>query len=282
MVIGVGDEMKNIIVVVSDDRQLYVSKYFSDRGYSCRLMKDKDDFSSADAVVLPIPSEDGGKIRSTGVSYSEFAEMLRENCAVFGFLTKNGELEKELKGRNICCFDVYESGELALLNSRATAQGVLGYILNDGKKLLCETRILLSGYGRTGKAILETLRSNGAAVDVLARREEYRAELRRKGVSCFSYLETPGGRYDYLINTVAAKVVDEHILKTLDDGGKILEIASKPYGVDFQKAEEMGLEYEILPSLPSKAAPESAGIFMAKAVEKLIEKNVEEGKSWKN
>ena len=90
-----------------------------------------------------------------------------------------------------------------------------------------------------------------------------------------------GEQYDYIINTVAAKVLDRHIMKTLGKDGKILEIASSPYGFDFDEANKIGLTYEILPSLPSKAAPESAGRFTAQAIEMLIEKNIEEGEIWK-
>ena len=205
-------------------------------------------------------------------------------CNLFGFCLKDSVLENQLKKRNIVFFDVYKSGELAVANAYATAQGVLGYILGDTKKMLRETEILLSGYGKTGRAICETLLANKAQVTVLARRQEYRSELREKNVKSFGYEEKQdiGVGYDYLVNTVASKVIDERILKTLDKSGKILEIASKPYGVDFDAAKKLNLSYEILPSLPSKAAPESAGRVMAQAIEKIIEEMTEEGKLWKS
>lgn len=274
--------MKKIVIVPSDERQGFILEYFKNRGYECSLFEKTEDFCLADAVVLPIPSEADGMIKSTGIPVGKFTQQLKNNCVVFGFCLKNGDLSKELKKRDVSFFDVYESGELAVSNAYATAQGVLKHILNDTKKLLRETKILLSGYGRTGRAICETLTANKAPICVLARRAEYRSELREKNIKSYAYDEKEIGEgYDYIVNTVASNVIDEKIMKTLDKNGKILEIASNPYGVDFEKARSMNLQCEILPSLPSKAASESSGRFMAQAIEKIIEKNFEEGKTWK-
>lgn len=273
--------MKKILIVPSDKRQEYILKYFQDRGYLCEKLSNESKMSSADAVVLPIPSENDCKIKSTDISSADFAKMLTEKCVVFGFCMENTVLERELKKRNITFFDVYKSDRLATQNAYATAQGVLGHILNDTGKLLNEMKILLSGYGKTGRAICKILCLNKVDVTVLARREEYRNELKKRNIKSFSYDEELGEQYDYIINTVAAKVLDRHIMKTLGKDGKILEIASSPYGFDFDEANKIGLTYEILPSLPSKAAPESAGRFTAQAIETLIEKNIEEGEIWK-
>lgn len=270
--------MKRMIIFASDRRQKYIFEYFEEKGFSCEYFDEKNDLRSADAVILPIPSEIDGKIKSVDLSCGEFVKRLGHDCVVFGFCMKNGNLEKELNSNGTAFFDVYENGELAVANAYATAQGVLKYILNETEKLLRETKILISGYGKTGRAICEILSSNKAKLAVLVRRAEYRSELREKGIDAFDYCEENVGEdYDYIINTVASKVVDAHILSALGKNGKILEIASKPYGIDFEAAELMNLKYEILPSLPSSAAPESSGRFMAHAIEKICE----EGKIWK-
>lgn len=275
--------MKKILVIPSDRRQDFIKQYFDSRGYCCEISKEKSDLKSARAVILPIPSLCNGKIRSTDMTVHEFSEILDDNCVVFAFCLKDDVLTRELKARNILCFDLYQSGELAVSNAYATAQGVLKYILLDTNKLLRETKVLLSGYGKTGRAICETLSLNKAEVTVLARREELRSELREKNIKSFSYdeKENIGNGFDYLINTVESRVIGAHFIKKVKNNGKILEIASRPYGTDFEQAEKLGIQYEILPSLPSSAAPESAGKFMAKAVEKKIEEMIEEGKLWK-
>ena len=76
--------------------------------------------------------------------------------------------------------------------------------------------------------------------------------------------------FDYLINTVAVTVIDRDIIENLNINCKILEIASKPYGVDFEEARKRDIKVEILPSLPSKAAPESAGEFIADTIDNII------------
>ena len=86
----------------------------------------------------------------------------------------------------------------------------------------------------------------------------------------YQEIKNKKSNFDYLINTVDTTVIDYSVLQNLNSSCKLLEIASKPYGIDFDTAKKLGFKYEILPSLPSKSTPASAGEILAKTVDKYL------------
>ncbi len=63
------------------------------------------------------------------------------------------------------------------------------------------------------------------------------------------------GQYDIIYNTVPSMILHEERLKLLNKETIIIDLASKPGGVDFKKAEELGLNARLELSLPGKIAP---------------------------
>ena len=78
--------------------------------------------------------------------------------------------------------------------------------------------------------------------------------------------------YDLIINTIPSMIIDEELLHYISPTSYILDIASYPGGVDFNKAKEYGINAFLLPSLPLKYAPKTSGIEYAKAIERGIVK----------
>lgn len=265
--------MNELLIFPSDERQEFLKSHLEDFGYNCKMFSQSSQLSTADIVVLPIPSIADGMIKSNNMSTELFTSLVARDCTVIGFCIKNTSFYNSLLSKGIRCFDGYDRPELAVSNAYATAQGVLKFILCDTKKMMRKNSVLISGYGKTGKAICDILADNNVDVSVLVRRAEYKSVLCEKNMKCYFYDEVSNfkNHYDYLINTVDSKVITKEIIDILPENCKILEIASKPYGIDFSQAEKRKIEVKILPSLPSKAAPDSAGEFLAQAVRNIIE-----------
>ena len=70
-------------------------------------------------------------------------------------------------------------------------------------------------------------------------------------------------KVNILINTVPALIVTEKIISLLNTGSRIIDLASLPGGVDQKAAECRGIESVVLPGLPGKYAPISAGRILA-------------------
>ena len=120
--------------------------------------------------------------------------------------------------------------------------------------------VLVTGYGRFGRALAKRLKALGADVWVAARREEQRLAARSDGMRAASLLELPAlaGRMDMVLNTIPARVLGTEALAALPKGAWLLELASAPYGFDRDAAARLGLNVEVLPALPARYAPQSA------------------------
>ncbi len=83
------------------------------------------------------------------------------------------------------------------------------------------------------------------------------------------------GGFDMLVNTVPAPIVDETILKNMRRDCLIVDIASAPYGVDFEAAKALGLDATAVGSLPGTTAPKSAGIIIGETILNIIREGSE-------
>ena len=68
---------------------------------------------------------------------------------------------------------------------------------------------------------------------------------------------------DYVVNTVPAMVADESVLSLLKKECKVIDLASVQGGVDYEAARRMGISAVLLPGIPGKYAPVTAGKILA-------------------
>ena len=72
--------------------------------------------------------------------------------------------------------------------------------------------------------------------------------------------------FSLIINTVPAVILNEDILKEASAESLIIDLASKPGGVDFDTARRLGLKVVWALSLPGKVAPVSSGEIIASTI----------------
>ena len=65
--------------------------------------------------------------------------------------------------------------------------------------------------------------------------------------------------YDLVVNTVPARILSEEDLEDLRPGCLVIDLASKPGGVDLEAAARLGVKVIWALSLPGKVAPVTAG-----------------------
>ena len=125
---------------------------------------------------------------------------------------------------------------------------------------LSDMAVLVTGYGRFGRALAKRLKALGTDVWVAARREEQRLAAKSDGMraASLSELTALAGRMDMVLNTIPARVLGTEALAALPKGAWLLELASAPYGFDRDAATAQGLNVEVLPALPARYAPQSA------------------------
>ncbi|MDF2987058.1 MAG: phosphoglycerate dehydrogenase-like oxidoreductase [Eubacterium sp.] len=138
---------------------------------------------------------------------------------------------------------------------------------------LHNSNALILGYGRIGKALAKMLQGIGANVFVEARKYADIAWIKAYGYKPVSLTELSQTVKDMnvIFNTIPSIVLNHEILKILNQECLIIDLASKPGGVDFDKAKELSLRAIWALSLPGKVAPVTAAEFIKDTVFNIIE-----------
>ena len=154
------------------------------------------------------------------------------------------------------------------------------------KKLLeylNDKRILILGFGKEGESTYKLLRKYFPEKNLFIADKNMNLLVDKIELVEDPYLEVSLGEnylngieeYDLIINTIPSLIIDEELLHYISPSSYILDIASYPGGVDYEKSKEYGIKAFLLPSLPLKFAPKTSGIEYGKAIERGIN-------SWKN
>lgn len=127
---------------------------------------------------------------------------------------------------------------------------------------------LIVGHGRIAKALMRILRGLGANVTVAARKYGDLAEIEAEGCHAV-HIAALAGRVssaDVVFNTVPSRVLTRETLSRLRRDALVIDLASKPGGVDLGAAAEMCIKTIWALSLPGKAAPISAGEIILETI----------------
>lgn len=237
----------------------------------------------ADMLVLPLPvSPDGVFVTAPffrqSLPLDNLPSVLQAKGYVFGgkfsFMAKEPFIHDGLR-----VIDYFDREELAVLNAIPTAEGALQIAMEEMPITVHGSKVLILGMGRIGKVLVKLLNALGAKVTLGARK--YQDLVWGEIYGCLpvhiSELEECGdlGAFDLVINTIPAVVLDESLLPQLKSSALVVDLASKPGGVDFDTASRLGIKTVWALSLPGKTAPVSAGQMIAKTILNILKEKHE-------
>ena len=133
--------------------------------------------------------------------------------------------------------------------------------------------MLVTGFGRIAKVLLKQLSALGAHVTISARKCEDLALSKIMGatpVHLSDLSETLCG-YDLIINTVPAPIFTRENLSKVKPGTLMIDLASKPGGIDFEAAKQLSVHAIWALSLPGKVAPVTAGEYISNTILNILE-----------
>jgi len=155
------------------------------------------------------------------------------------------------------------------LNAIPTAEGAIAFAIDNTDFTLWKAKVLIIGFGRIAKVLVNRLSAFGCDLTVSARKSRD-----------FSYLETKNLKwiktnnvseiakdFDIIFNTVDVNVFDD--ISTFD-GTMLIDLSSKGC-LDYSKEGVKDKKIYKLPGLPGKVAPITAGKILARTVMELIE-----------
>lgn len=132
---------------------------------------------------------------------------------------------------------------------------------------------LVIGYGRVGKVMAKTLSGLSAHTYVAARKYSDIAWIKANGYNPVPIKELGDsiGKFDIIFNTVPSLVLDFRLLPKINKDCLIIDLASKPGGVDFEVARDLGKKVIWALSLPGKVAPDTAGDIIKDTIVNILE-----------
>lgn len=281
-----GMRAKNIWVIGGDPRQTALAGLLGEEGHSVHLYGleeaaacegDLRELGRADCVILPLPAEGERGMVNTPLSRrvlpsAEVADKMRPGQLLCAGMARP-ELQALAAARGVILRDYFAREELAVLNAIPTAEGAIRIAMEELPITLHDARVLILGFGRIGQALALRLRGLGVRVTAAVRRHDRQALARSMGVCA----EGLGGlrawlcAYDLVINTIPAPVLGREELAALKEGTPVIDLASRPGGVDFAAADELGVRTVHALSLPGKEAPVTAGRYIMDTVYHIME-----------
>lgn len=280
---------KNILFIGGDKRLCYAAAHMAEQGYCVKALglmplknmpyatvnaeNSLDAVAEADVLFLPLPCTRNG-VDLAGESaelptIQQITAVAAPGAAVYGGMLPTSFMAA-LQEKRVAAYDYYRWAWVTGMNAVPTAFGVLKILLEHTEKTLDSTHILVTGYGRTAKVICRQLCALGAQVTAFARSGGDRASAAGLGVIClpFSALAHEAAHGDFIINTVPAPVITSSVIGAMPPSACIIDIASAPFGTDFEAARQAGITAVKAGSLPGKVTPQSAGIILARGVMK--------------
>lgn len=246
---------------------------------------DEVDFSTMDAVILPVPGTNlEGQIETIFSNERVFLteEMLMEtpdHCTIYSGIS-NAYLTGITSQANRKLVQLFERDDVAIYNSIPTVEGTIMMAIQHTDFTIHGSRITVLGLGRVGMSVARTFHALGAKIKVGARRSEHIARITEMGVQPFhlDQLQNEVKDTDILINTVPYLIVDASVISKMPAHTLIIDLASKPGGTDFRYAEKRGIKALLAPGLPGIVAPKTAGQILANVLSQLLQEDFTERK----
>ncbi|MCX7714925.1 MAG: dipicolinate synthase subunit DpsA [Clostridia bacterium] len=283
--------MNTVISVIGGDlRQATLASLLQKDGYITKILgfdkdielesltfaKDIEDAAKSDVVIFPLPASYDNETINAPFSNQNICirdilkNMPQTSVLLGGRISEYLRGEIEVYGVNYC--DYFKREELTVLNAIPTAEGAIEIALSEMPITLHSSRCLVLGFGRIGKVLSKMLFGIGADVTVEARKFEDLAWIKSYGYRGIHICELAKeiGNYDIIFNTIPNVVLDRQILRNVNKRSLIIDLASKPGGVDFETAKELGIRVIWALSLPGKVAPVTSGEIIKNTVVNIL------------
>ncbi len=279
--------MRNIVIVGGDKRQKYLKEYLVSKGYdvSSYGLFDWDDDSDKlkglidenSVIILPLPATRNDKtifmpFSKKEIEIERLLSFLGKENLVFGGIVK-GNLLSRLRETNVPFVDYYDEAFIEK-NAVLTSFGALKIILEHIDFALPMGNYAVTGYGRVAKEIASLLTSLSCNITVFARNPSQREDATIKGCKAYpiTKLSSLANEFDIIINTIPFEIFTQETVKNINENCKVIELASAPYGMDFELMRKNGVDVVKAFGLPGKYTPKTAGEIIGKKIETNLQK----------
>ena len=222
-------------------------------------------FENSDTIITSIPLSKDGKFVNSPYSdekiyVGDIFKLAKNKKIITGNITE--EINKYIDiSNNNEIVDILKYEDLTILNAIPTAEGAIQIAMEKSNITLHNSNCLVMGFGRIGKILSKMLSGIGAKVSCEARKQTDIAYIKSYGYNAIDLknLNENLNQFDFIFNTIPFVILDECNLKNIKKECVLIDLASKPGGIDFEKAKEIGLKTEWALALPRKSSTKNCG-----------------------
>ncbi len=273
---------KRTLVLGGELRQLHMAKALEEEGiltdvygFDTEMIAPyalpcpgEPDFRKYEMILLPLPACGEEEMLYTPlfrkkIPVEQLLRRLSADQTVVGGLMSSAFYQR-LTETGARVYDFCERAEFSICNAVPTAEGAVAIAMEETPFTIHGSHCLVVGNGHVGRALSCLLQCMGAKVTVSARRQEHFAEIVMRGQRAVhtGELAKEMGGMDIVFNTVPHRVIDSNALRQLKKDCPLIDLASKPGGVDLESAKELGIKVIWAQGIPGAVAPQTAGIVM--------------------
>lgn len=209
---------------------------------------------------------------------NDIAEDIPSGSMIF-CLNCESKLCKYFWKKDIKVIKFFDDEILAMQNAYLTAEGTLALIIDNTLESIKNSNILVLGYGRLGKTITKLLKDNNVNVYVATNPtdEQAQATVVANYVCDIKSCKKHMPYFSAIVNTIPAKVLCREELALVNKNCLIVDLASKPGGVDHKAACELNIKTLHALGVPGKTAPKTAAENLRGSIYKIIYESKQKG-----
>ena len=271
----------NIAVLGGDMRHSYLAKFLVDNDFNVYTFAQEKGLkcgkpiafnTKIDVYIFPMLISSDGILLNTVISDVKMSldnilsNIPKDALVLGGNVTP--QINEIFKKHNLNIIDYFKRNELAILNAIPTAEGALQIAFEEMPITIHNSKALVLGNGKIGKALSERLKCLGAKTYVGARKSEDMSFIKSSSMIPLNInkIDYKHHNFDVIFNTVPHKILTKDILSTINSNAIIIDLASKPGGVDFSTAQSLNIKTIWALSLPGKVAPITSASFIYETI----------------
>jgi len=278
----IGGDLRNVKLaesILADGSQ--VNLYgFKNAGFGSILVENEDlqeAIDDSEIVIGPLPCSNDNEtlnapFHNEKIQMTDVLKTMKKN-QLFIAGRISDKIAKIAKAYNVFAVDILEREEMAVLNAIPTAEGAIQIAMEELPITINGSKVMILGYGRIGKILSKMLSGFGADVYIEARKYSDIAWIKANGQKpvYINSLKQYIGDMNLIVNTIPYNILDSTMLENVGKDCLIIDLASKPGGVDLERAKVLGIKVIWALSLPGKVAPVTAANFIKQTVYNIIE-----------